>query len=83
VGRLDTVIEGQTGVFFGEQTVEALCDALIRLDEGPARRKRAGRTRCVLTVRVFERELASFIEERYDEMRRGTGRHADRRHELD
>jgi glycosyltransferase involved in cell wall biosynthesis len=30
-GALDTIVEGETGIFFDEQTPEALCDALRRL----------------------------------------------------
>lgn len=32
-GALETVVEGQTGVFFAEQTVESLADAIVRLEE--------------------------------------------------
>lgn len=32
-GALETVIDGKTGVFFEEQTVDSLCDAMLRLEE--------------------------------------------------
>jgi glycosyltransferase involved in cell wall biosynthesis len=32
-GALETVVEGKTGVFFREQSVDALCDAIERLDQ--------------------------------------------------
>lgn len=31
-GALETVIEGETGTFFKEQTVDSLCDAILRLE---------------------------------------------------
>lgn len=31
-GALETVIEGETGTFFEEQTVDSLCDAILRLE---------------------------------------------------
>ena len=30
---METVIDGKTGVFFEEQTVDSLCDAMLRLEE--------------------------------------------------
>ena len=68
-GSLDTVIEGKTGVFFDEQTVESLVGALARLDgiafEARACRENAAR----FGADVFRRNLAGFIEKRYDEHR--------------
>ena len=34
-GALETVRDGETGLFFAEQTVEALCEALDRFESGP------------------------------------------------
>lgn len=31
-GALETVIDGETGIFFDEQTEESLCDAILRLE---------------------------------------------------
>ncbi len=70
-GALDIVIEGETGLFFDEQTVESLCDALRRFDSmtfSPAR-CRANALRFDTTI--FDRELAGFVEKRYDERRKG------------
>ena len=71
-GALDTVGEGVTGVFFDEQTVESLSDALRRFAEmsfSPAA-CRANAER--FDRAVFDRELATFVEARYDERARRT-----------
>lgn len=33
-GAAETVLDGVTGVLFGEQTVESLCEAILRLEQG-------------------------------------------------
>jgi glycosyltransferase involved in cell wall biosynthesis len=66
-GALDTVIEGETGLFFEEQTVESVCRALQCFQDltfDPAR-CRANASR--FDRAVFEREVATFVEARYDE----------------
>lgn len=68
-GSLDTVIEGQTGLFFNEQTVEALCDALIRLDGCTCSPDACCTNAARFDRSVFDRELAAFVEARYDEAR--------------
>jgi glycosyltransferase involved in cell wall biosynthesis len=69
-GSLDTVIDGETGLFFDEQSVESLCDALRRVADmtfNPARcRANAAR----FDTMVFKRELTAFVEAQYDEHRR-------------
>jgi glycosyltransferase involved in cell wall biosynthesis len=69
-GALDTVVEGQTGLFFDEQTVESLCGALERFAEmrfSPATcRANAERFDRV----VFDRELAMFVEQAVGQPRR-------------
>jgi len=69
-GALDTISEGETGLFFDEQTVESLQSALERLGGlsfSPAR-CRANALR--FDVAVFDRELAGFVQKRYDEQRK-------------
>jgi glycosyltransferase involved in cell wall biosynthesis len=70
-GALDTVIDGETGLFFDRQTVDSLCEALGRFEQytfSPERcRANAGR----FDTAVFKRELAAFVEARYDERRVG------------
>jgi glycosyltransferase involved in cell wall biosynthesis len=66
-GALDTVIEGETGVFFGELTPASLESALRQFDAGAFDQKiiRANAER--FAPAVFRRELAAFVEARYDE----------------
>lgn len=66
-GALDTVIDGQTGVFFNETTVESLIDAVQRfnrIDFDPAVIR--ANAECFSTE-VFQQKLTQFIEERYAE----------------
>ncbi len=66
-GALDSVIEGETGLFFDEPSVESLCDALRRFEGmtfSPAR-CRANAER--FDSAVFRRDLAAFVSARYDE----------------
>jgi glycosyltransferase involved in cell wall biosynthesis len=69
-GALDTVIDGQTGVRFTQQTAEALIDAAHRLDaidfDTGTIRDNAAR----FDAEVFERKLRAFIEERRQASRR-------------
>lgn len=68
-GSLDTVIDGETGVLFEDLTVESLIGAINRF-----RGMRFDPARCRANAqrfdrRIFERDLASFVAERYDEWR--------------
>lgn len=64
-GALETVVEGMTGAFFREQTVESLVDAVERFDaaryDPAAIRRHAER----FDVGVFERKLRGLIERKY------------------
>jgi glycosyltransferase involved in cell wall biosynthesis len=66
-GALDTVIEGETGFFFHEQTPGSLADAIRRLDsidfDSAIIRRNAER----FSVPRFKRELGTFIEEKWRE----------------
>ncbi len=66
-GALDSVIEGETGLFFDAQTVESLCAAIERFEgmtfDGARCRANAER----FDRAVFEHQLAAFVEARYDE----------------
>lgn len=66
-GALDTVIEGQTGLFFREQSVEALMAAITqfeRISFDPAA-VRANAER--FSVERFKRELGEFIAQKWQE----------------
>jgi glycosyltransferase involved in cell wall biosynthesis len=64
-GALDSIIDGQTGVFFNEATIESLIDAVERfnrIDFDPAviRTNAEG-----FSTEVFERKLTQFINDKY------------------
>jgi len=66
-GALDTVIDGQTGVFFNETTIESLIDAVQRFNRinfDPAVIR--ANAECFSTE-VFQQKLTQYIEERYTE----------------
>jgi glycosyltransferase involved in cell wall biosynthesis len=69
-GALDTVVDGETGLFFHEQTPEALADAICRLEvldlDPAAIRRNAER----FSVPRFKRELRTFIEDKWREFGR-------------
>lgn len=68
-GALESVIEGKTGIFFYEQTPEALMAAIKtfeRLEFDPVRiRKHAEK----FDVEVFKRKIKNFLEEKLKEHR--------------
>ncbi len=61
-GAVETIVEGETGIFFEEQTVESLIDAIGRFEKqqwSPTRiRKHAER----FSVEVFEERIAAFLK---------------------
>ena len=66
-GALESVIDGVTGVLFGEQTAEALCEAVGRaahlsFDQDAIRRHAVRFDR-----EVFCRKMSAFIQEKWDE----------------
>ncbi len=66
-GALETVVDGVTGVFFEEQTPEALCEAMsqvsrISLDQDVIRRHALQFDR-----KVFSRKMTSFVEEKWSQ----------------
>ncbi len=64
-GALDTVIEGETGLFFRQQSVEALIETIERFEtmsfDPAAARTNAQR----FSNERFQRELGAFIEEKW------------------
>ena len=76
-GALETVIEGETGLFFYEQTVDALVDAVNRFESGEytfspqAIRKNAER----FSKERFQQEFIQFVEEKWGEFQHGLPQH--------
>ncbi len=75
-GALETVVEGETGFFFSEQTPEALAHALNTFENHTALnsqkiRKHAER----FNKERFKREILAFVEEKYERFRRQESNH--------
>lgn len=69
-GALDTVLDGETGLFFHEQSVEALSDAITQFErrsfDPAAARANAER----FSIGRFRRELGQFVAEKWGEFNR-------------
>ncbi|MHB8780102.1 MAG: glycosyltransferase [Candidatus Geothermincolia bacterium] len=78
-GAVETVVEDATGVFFEEQSVDSLIDALLRFDADkfePARlRAHAER----FAKERFQREVAALVETEYARFKNGNGATPGRR----
>jgi glycosyltransferase involved in cell wall biosynthesis len=66
-GALDTVVDGQTGLFFCDQTPESLVDAIRRLDATDFDPATIRRNAEHFSVPRFRRELRAFVEEKWQE----------------
>ena len=70
-GVTETVIPGETGIFFHEQTWESLLDAVIHFHpsewDSAHIRKQAGR----FDAANFKRRIRQYVEDRYEESQRG------------
>lgn len=62
-GALETVVEGETGTFFYEQTVEALTEAVRRLNEMPVDSDRIRAHATQFDVTVFKAKFTKLIDE--------------------
>jgi glycosyltransferase involved in cell wall biosynthesis len=67
---LDTVIDGQTGLFFSEQTPESLKEAIRRLDSIDFDPRVIRRHAEGFGVQRFKRELWSYVEGSWREFAR-------------
>ena len=68
-GALDTVIDGETGLFFEDQTVDSLCDAIERFEADPTR---FDTNRMVAQARSFSNEIFRENMERFVEEKMNT-----------
>ncbi len=67
-GALDYVIEGQTGVFFNEQTVESLADCLKTFNPDKFDEKVIRNEAATFTATKFESLIARFISQKVTNM---------------
>jgi glycosyltransferase involved in cell wall biosynthesis len=66
-GALDTVKDGETGLFFHKQTPEALADAIRRLDSIDFDTDAICRNAERFSVGRFKRELGTFLKEKWQD----------------
>ena len=69
-GALDTILDGETGVLFSEQTVESLTSAVHRFETAQFSPATCRRNAERFSVERFKRELMNFIEQRFVEPRK-------------
>lgn len=68
-GALDTVVEGLSGAFFDEQSVESLCDALARFDPTDYDPLAIRRHAEQFDAALFRRQIADYVARAYEEQR--------------
>ena len=68
-GALETVVDGKTGLFFEEQTVESLKDAILRFQKMKFDKKEIRKHAEEFSVEIFENKIKSFVEEKYEEFK--------------
>ncbi len=65
-GALDTVIDGETGVFFDEQSAESLKQAVVRFNQQTFNSASCVTNAARFSKETFDEQLTSFVEARYD-----------------
>jgi glycosyltransferase involved in cell wall biosynthesis len=65
-GALDTVIEGKTGVFFREQTVESLMQALTAFNETQYKPEECRANALRFDTRIFQRQITDFVSQAWE-----------------
>lgn len=62
-GVIDTVIDGKTGVYFTEQTVESLKEAIIKFEKMNFDKSEIRKHALEFDEKVFQRKIKEYIEE--------------------
>ena len=70
-GVTETVIPGETGVFFYEQTWEALLDTVLHFDEHAWDPGRIRSHALRFSREAFKQKMQRYVEDRYEEFQRG------------
>ncbi len=68
-GALESVVDGVTGVLFGVQTVEALCEAVTRCAALPFDREAIRRHALQFDQGIFRQKMTRLVEEKWEEHR--------------
>ena len=66
-GVLDTVVDGETGVLFSEQTVESLKDAILKFETMKFDKKKIREHSLQFDESEFKRKIKEFIDEKLKE----------------
>lgn len=66
-GVLETVIDGETGVFFKEQTVESMIEAIKKAEKIEFQKEKLREHAMEFDEEVFRKKLKKFIEKQYKE----------------
>lgn len=66
-GALETVIEGKTGMFFDNQTVESLKDTLLKFNADKFDKNEIRKHAESFDEEIFKKKIKSFMDEKYAE----------------
>ena len=66
-GVLDTVIDGKTGVYFEEQTVESLKKAILKFENMKFDKNEIRKRALEFDEPVFQQKIKEYVEEKYKE----------------
>lgn len=66
-GVLDTVIDGETGVYFQEQTVESLKEAILKFEKMKFDKKKLRKHAEEFSEENFQRKIKEFIDQKVSE----------------
>ena len=66
-GALETVIDGKTGVFFKEQTVESLIDGVNKLENIKFNKNEIRKHAEQFDEEIFKKKISSYVESKYTE----------------
>jgi glycosyltransferase involved in cell wall biosynthesis len=79
-GALETVVEGETGVFFDRQDADALIEVIRDFDPGSFEPERAREQALKFDVKVFKKKIADFVDMTWREFQAEPGSPAKRGH---
>lgn len=68
-GALETIIDGQTGIFFKEQTIESLINAISRFNDTSFDKYTIRKHAEKFDEKVFKEKIKEYIDEKYNEFR--------------
>jgi len=66
-GALETIVDGETGLFFREQTVESLVDAVLRFEKACFDPARIRQHAAGFDVTLFCEKMSAFIDKKWQE----------------